>query len=112
MFADAYSPSCTAFIRPSSDVSDTTSWMLSAAFSTWMPSRRTGSGSRASTVFRRFCTSTAARSAFTPCLNVRYSDAVPTLLVADVYNSPGAPFISRSISAVTDSSTTCADAPG
>ncbi|CAM8784532.1 hypothetical protein NCM_04160 [Burkholderia pseudomallei] len=111
-FADAYSPSSTPDNRPSSDVSDTMICALSAAFSIEMPSRRTGSGSRASTIFRRFCTSTAARSALTPCLNVSDSDAWPALLVADVYSKPGTPFISRSITAVTDSSTTCADAPG
>ena len=33
-------------------------------------------------------------------------------LVDDVYIRPGAPFISRSMMAVTASSTTCADAPG
>ena len=87
--------------------------MLSAAFSTRTPSRRTASGRRGSTAFSRFCTSTAARSGLVPCLKVRLMLAQPVESLDDeVYISPGAPFISRSMMAVTASSTTLAEAPG
>ena len=72
----ASSPSCMSSRRPS-DFSDTTSWMLSAAFSTRTPSRRTASGRRGSTALSRFCTSTAARSGLVPCLNTRLMLAQP-----------------------------------
>lgn len=107
----ASSPSCMSSRLPS-DFSDTTNWMLSAAFSTRTPSRRTDSGRRGSTALSRFCTSTAAMSGLVPCLKVRLMLAQPVeSLLDEVYIRPGAPFISRSMMAVTASSTTLAEAP-
>lgn len=78
-----------------------------------MPLRRTTSGRRSSTIFRRFCTSTAARSGLVPCLNDRLIDTLPAASDDDdMYSSPGAPFISRSMMAVTADSTVRAEAPG
>lgn len=87
--------------------------MLLEDFSTNTPSRRTDSGRRDSTIFRRFCTSTAAMSGSVPCWKVTAISTMPLeSLVADMYSRPGAPLISFSMTAVTASSVTWAEAPG
>lgn len=65
--------------------------MLLEDFSTNTPSRRTDSGRRDSTIFRRFCTSTAAMSGSVPCWKVTAISTMPLeSLVADMYSRPGA----------------------
>src|SRR5690606_17735663 len=61
----------------------------------------------------RFCTSTCARSGWVPGSKVTVISAMPLeLLVDSKYSSPLAPLSSSSITLVTESTSTFADAPG
>ena len=68
---------------------------------------------RASTRLIRFCASTDAMSRLTPVAKVSVSVKVPLASELDsMYSRFSMPFISCSISVVTESSITCALAPG
>ena len=64
-------------MAPVSEVSATIIRKPVDAFSTWMPWRRTSSGSRGSTLRSRFCTFICAASMSVPARKVTVIDAEP-----------------------------------
>ncbi|MCY1445837.1 hypothetical protein D9M71_623690 [compost metagenome] len=73
----------------------------------------TDCGMRASAFFRRFCTSTWASCGSVPGWKVTTISAMPLeLLVDSKYSSPLAPLSDSSITLVTESTSTLAEAPG
>ena len=83
------------------------------ACSVWMPRVSTACGMRASAFFRRFCTSTWASSGSVPGWKVTVISAMPlALLVDSKYSRFLAPLSSSSMTLVTESVSTCAEAPG
>ena len=84
-----------------------------ADLSTVTPCCVTMEGRRGVARASRFCTSTWASSGSVPCSKVMVSEPVPLDWATDsMYSKPVAPFISRSITASTLSSSVCAEAPG
>ncbi|MNC26190.1 hypothetical protein D3C75_743120 [compost metagenome] len=81
-------------------------------FSTCRPCWVTGRGRRDSTTFRRFCTSTWARSGWVPGAKVAVMVALPRLLCDSKYSRLSAPLSSCSIRLTTLSSMVAAEAPG
>ncbi len=86
---------------------------LRFALSTRTPCCVTAAGRRGVARASRFCTSTCASSGLVPGSKLSVMLPVPLAWLTDsMYISPGEPFISRSMTLMTLSSSVCADAPG